>query len=192
MPPVPPRSFPPGTFSFHFAVMFLICAASTWVHFWMCFTLARASVMQSRLKWKEFHFEKLESCLWRLLLWFLPAGHFLMHCDAFHHQNNEPPPALPVRSLRKVHPSQKHLSSTFLFFRYFAFLLLSQFCAWGSCRACLVNWELCAIGWCFTVLFVLRWLNWKLQADSVACFSFQFFLFFVLIPVSSSFHINTS
>uniref|UniRef100_A0A8D3D744 Dedicator of cytokinesis 3 n=1 Tax=Scophthalmus maximus TaxID=52904 RepID=A0A8D3D744_SCOMX len=33
-------------------------------------------------------------------------GHFLMHCDAFHHQNSEPPPALPVRSLRKspLHP----------------------------------------------------------------------------------------
>uniref|UniRef100_A0A665TJN9 Dedicator of cytokinesis 3 n=1 Tax=Echeneis naucrates TaxID=173247 RepID=A0A665TJN9_ECHNA len=33
-------------------------------------------------------------------------GHFLMHCDAFHHQNNDPPPALPVRSLRKspLHP----------------------------------------------------------------------------------------
>uniref|UniRef100_A0A8C5DA76 Dedicator of cytokinesis protein 3-like n=1 Tax=Gouania willdenowi TaxID=441366 RepID=A0A8C5DA76_GOUWI len=32
--------------------------------------------------------------------------HFLMHCDAFHHQNSEPPPALPVRSLRKspLHP----------------------------------------------------------------------------------------
>uniref|UniRef100_A0A665TKP1 Dedicator of cytokinesis 3 n=1 Tax=Echeneis naucrates TaxID=173247 RepID=A0A665TKP1_ECHNA len=32
--------------------------------------------------------------------------HFLMHCDAFHHQNNDPPPALPVRSLRKspLHP----------------------------------------------------------------------------------------
>ena len=25
-----------------------------------------------------------------------------MHCDAYHHQNSEPPPALPVRSLRKV------------------------------------------------------------------------------------------
>ncbi|KAM7411707.1 hypothetical protein PAMA_021609 [Pampus argenteus] len=35
-----------------------------------------------------------------------PPGHFLMHCDAFHHQNNDPPPALPVRSLRKspLHP----------------------------------------------------------------------------------------
>uniref|UniRef100_A0A671Y7F9 Dedicator of cytokinesis 3 n=1 Tax=Sparus aurata TaxID=8175 RepID=A0A671Y7F9_SPAAU len=34
------------------------------------------------------------------------AGHFLMHCDAFHHQNSDPPPALPVRSLRKspLHP----------------------------------------------------------------------------------------
>uniref|UniRef100_A0A3Q3F4H7 Dedicator of cytokinesis 3 n=1 Tax=Labrus bergylta TaxID=56723 RepID=A0A3Q3F4H7_9LABR len=32
--------------------------------------------------------------------------HFLMHCDAYHHQNNDPPPALPVRSLRKspLHP----------------------------------------------------------------------------------------
>uniref|UniRef100_A0A3B4Z574 Dedicator of cytokinesis protein 3-like n=1 Tax=Stegastes partitus TaxID=144197 RepID=A0A3B4Z574_9TELE len=32
--------------------------------------------------------------------------HFLMHCDAFHHQNSDPPPALPVRSLRKspLHP----------------------------------------------------------------------------------------
>lgn len=29
-----------------------------------------------------------------------------MHCDAFHHQSTEPPPALPVRSLRKspLHP----------------------------------------------------------------------------------------
>ncbi|TMS16454.1 Dedicator of cytokinesis protein 3 [Larimichthys crocea] len=35
-----------------------------------------------------------------------PPGHFLMHCDAFHHQNSDPPPALPVRSLRKspLHP----------------------------------------------------------------------------------------
>ncbi|KAM6977028.1 dedicator of cytokinesis protein 3-like isoform 1-T1 [Aplochiton taeniatus] len=35
-----------------------------------------------------------------------PPGHFLMHFDAFHHQNSEPPPALPVRSLRKspLHP----------------------------------------------------------------------------------------
>lgn len=33
---------------------------------------------------------------------FHSAGHFLMHCDAFHHQNSDPPPALPVRSLRKV------------------------------------------------------------------------------------------
>ncbi|CAL8325389.1 unnamed protein product [Merluccius merluccius] len=35
-----------------------------------------------------------------------PPGHFLMHFDAFHHQNNDPPPALPVRSLRKspLHP----------------------------------------------------------------------------------------
>ncbi|CAB1459473.1 unnamed protein product [Pleuronectes platessa] len=35
-----------------------------------------------------------------------PPGHFLMHCDAYHHQNSEPPPALPVRSLRKspLHP----------------------------------------------------------------------------------------
>uniref|UniRef100_A0A672HQ14 Dedicator of cytokinesis 3 n=1 Tax=Salarias fasciatus TaxID=181472 RepID=A0A672HQ14_SALFA len=35
-----------------------------------------------------------------------PQGHFLMHCDAFHHQNSDPPPALPVRSLRKspLHP----------------------------------------------------------------------------------------
>uniref|UniRef100_A0A671Y5L0 Dedicator of cytokinesis 3 n=1 Tax=Sparus aurata TaxID=8175 RepID=A0A671Y5L0_SPAAU len=34
------------------------------------------------------------------------VGHFLMHCDAFHHQNSDPPPALPVRSLRKspLHP----------------------------------------------------------------------------------------
>ncbi|KAG7249432.1 hypothetical protein CRUP_014680, partial [Coryphaenoides rupestris] len=24
-----------------------------------------------------------------------PPGHFLMHFDAFHHQNNDPPPALP-------------------------------------------------------------------------------------------------
>uniref|UniRef100_M4AMW0 Dedicator of cytokinesis 3 n=1 Tax=Xiphophorus maculatus TaxID=8083 RepID=M4AMW0_XIPMA len=33
-------------------------------------------------------------------------GHFMMHCDAFHHQNTDPPPALPVRSLRKspLHP----------------------------------------------------------------------------------------
>uniref|UniRef100_A0A6Q2Y601 Dedicator of cytokinesis 3 n=1 Tax=Esox lucius TaxID=8010 RepID=A0A6Q2Y601_ESOLU len=33
-------------------------------------------------------------------------GHFLMHFDAFHHQNSDPPPALPVRSLRKspLHP----------------------------------------------------------------------------------------
>uniref|UniRef100_A0A3Q2CXQ0 Dedicator of cytokinesis 3 n=1 Tax=Cyprinodon variegatus TaxID=28743 RepID=A0A3Q2CXQ0_CYPVA len=33
-------------------------------------------------------------------------GHFMMHCDAFHHQNSDPPPALPVRSLRKspLHP----------------------------------------------------------------------------------------
>uniref|UniRef100_A0A8C5A8L7 Dedicator of cytokinesis 3 n=1 Tax=Gadus morhua TaxID=8049 RepID=A0A8C5A8L7_GADMO len=32
--------------------------------------------------------------------------HFLMHFDAFHHQNSDPPPALPVRSLRKspLHP----------------------------------------------------------------------------------------
>lgn len=27
-----------------------------------------------------------------------------MHCDAYHHQNSDPPPALPVRSLRKVRP----------------------------------------------------------------------------------------
>uniref|UniRef100_A0A6Q2YGF5 Dedicator of cytokinesis 3 n=1 Tax=Esox lucius TaxID=8010 RepID=A0A6Q2YGF5_ESOLU len=35
-----------------------------------------------------------------------PPGHFLMHFDAFHHQNSDPPPALPVRSLRKspLHP----------------------------------------------------------------------------------------
>ena len=33
---------------------------------------------------------------------FWSIGHFLMHCDAFHHQNSDPPPALPVRSLRKV------------------------------------------------------------------------------------------
>lgn len=38
------------------------------------------------------------------------AGHFLMHCDAFHHQNSDPPPALPVRSLRKVQPSKKMCS----------------------------------------------------------------------------------
>uniref|UniRef100_A0AAZ3PM42 Dedicator of cytokinesis 3 n=1 Tax=Oncorhynchus tshawytscha TaxID=74940 RepID=A0AAZ3PM42_ONCTS len=33
-------------------------------------------------------------------------GHFLMHFDAFHHQNSDPPPALPIRSLRKspLHP----------------------------------------------------------------------------------------
>uniref|UniRef100_A0A3Q1HX29 Uncharacterized protein n=1 Tax=Anabas testudineus TaxID=64144 RepID=A0A3Q1HX29_ANATE len=33
-------------------------------------------------------------------------GNFLMHCDTFHHQNSDPPPALPVRSLRKspLHP----------------------------------------------------------------------------------------
>uniref|UniRef100_A0A672QA77 Dedicator of cytokinesis 3 n=1 Tax=Sinocyclocheilus grahami TaxID=75366 RepID=A0A672QA77_SINGR len=33
-------------------------------------------------------------------------GHFLMHFDAFHHQINELPPALPTRSLRKspLHP----------------------------------------------------------------------------------------
>ncbi|CAG11287.1 unnamed protein product [Tetraodon nigroviridis] len=35
-----------------------------------------------------------------------PPGHFLMHCDAYHPQNSDPPPALPVRSLRKspLHP----------------------------------------------------------------------------------------
>uniref|UniRef100_A0A674A531 Dedicator of cytokinesis 3 n=1 Tax=Salmo trutta TaxID=8032 RepID=A0A674A531_SALTR len=35
-----------------------------------------------------------------------PPGHFLMHFDAFHHQNSDPPPALPIRSLRKspLHP----------------------------------------------------------------------------------------
>uniref|UniRef100_A0A8C6PQR3 Dedicator of cytokinesis 3 n=1 Tax=Nothobranchius furzeri TaxID=105023 RepID=A0A8C6PQR3_NOTFU len=39
-------------------------------------------------------------------LHFISAGHFMMHCDAFHHQNSDPPPALPVRSLRKspLHP----------------------------------------------------------------------------------------
>uniref|UniRef100_A0A8C1CAC3 Dedicator of cytokinesis 3 n=1 Tax=Cyprinus carpio carpio TaxID=630221 RepID=A0A8C1CAC3_CYPCA len=31
-----------------------------------------------------------------------PLGHFSMHFDAFHHQINELPPALPARSLRKV------------------------------------------------------------------------------------------
>uniref|UniRef100_A0A674AW66 Dedicator of cytokinesis 3 n=1 Tax=Salmo trutta TaxID=8032 RepID=A0A674AW66_SALTR len=37
---------------------------------------------------------------------FTSLGHFLMHFDAFHHQNSDPPPALPVRSLRKspLHP----------------------------------------------------------------------------------------
>uniref|UniRef100_A0AAX7V7H1 Dedicator of cytokinesis 3 n=1 Tax=Astatotilapia calliptera TaxID=8154 RepID=A0AAX7V7H1_ASTCA len=36
----------------------------------------------------------------------LQSRHFLMHCDAFHQQNSDPPPALPVRSLRKspLHP----------------------------------------------------------------------------------------
>uniref|UniRef100_A0A8C1XRH3 Dedicator of cytokinesis 3 n=1 Tax=Cyprinus carpio TaxID=7962 RepID=A0A8C1XRH3_CYPCA len=36
----------------------------------------------------------------------LPPGHFSMHFDAFHHQINELPPALPARSLRKspLHP----------------------------------------------------------------------------------------
>ncbi|XP_076864277.1 dedicator of cytokinesis protein 3 isoform X2 [Brachyhypopomus gauderio] len=35
-----------------------------------------------------------------------PPGHFSMHFDAFHHQVSELPPALPVRSLRKLplHP----------------------------------------------------------------------------------------
>ncbi|CAB1336119.1 unnamed protein product, partial [Coregonus sp. 'balchen'] len=35
-----------------------------------------------------------------------PPGHFLMHFDAFHHQNSDPPPALPIRALRKspLHP----------------------------------------------------------------------------------------
>uniref|UniRef100_A0A8C7XIS9 Dedicator of cytokinesis 3 n=1 Tax=Oryzias sinensis TaxID=183150 RepID=A0A8C7XIS9_9TELE len=35
-----------------------------------------------------------------------PQGHFMMHCDAYHHQNSDPPPSLPVRSLRKspLHP----------------------------------------------------------------------------------------
>lgn len=37
-----------------------------------------------------------------LCLELLFTGHFLMHCDAFHQQNSDPPPALPVRSLRKV------------------------------------------------------------------------------------------
>ncbi|KAK7884171.1 hypothetical protein WMY93_027294 [Mugilogobius chulae] len=32
-----------------------------------------------------------------------PQGHFLMHCDAFHHQSTEPPPALPVRSSESLH-----------------------------------------------------------------------------------------
>uniref|UniRef100_A0A3P9JKJ7 Dedicator of cytokinesis 3 n=1 Tax=Oryzias latipes TaxID=8090 RepID=A0A3P9JKJ7_ORYLA len=33
-------------------------------------------------------------------------GHFMMHCDSYHHQNSDPPPSLPVRSLRKspLHP----------------------------------------------------------------------------------------
>lgn len=36
---------------------------------------------------------------------FHSTGHFLMHCDVYHSQNTDPPPALPVRSLRKVrHP----------------------------------------------------------------------------------------
>ncbi len=46
---------------------------------------------------------------------FPSAGHFLMHCDAFHHQNSDPPPALPVRSLRKVKPFMTDLIPTALY-----------------------------------------------------------------------------
>lgn len=44
-------------------------------------------------------------------IWLLCAGNFLIHCDAFHHQNSEPPPALPVRSLRKVQTSIRYTAN---------------------------------------------------------------------------------
>lgn len=86
------------------------------------------------------------------MLWFLSAGHFLMHCDAFHHQNNDPPPALPVRSLRKVRPLQKYLRNNFLFFfRYFEYLSLSQFCAWTRTKHVLWVTRLM----CYWLMFLL-------------------------------------
>ena len=96
MPPVPPRSFPPGTF---------------------CFYLTHERYRLLKIYIHISYWTLLFTCCRRLCVMFSPrelpsAGHFLMHCDAFHHQNSDPPPALPVRSLRKVQPSEKqHVKS---------------------------------------------------------------------------------
>lgn len=80
MPPVPPRSFPPGSTN------------STQQDDRQIFMLELDN---------NKHFISFILCNHDHLT---STGHFLMHCDAYHHQNSEPPPALPVRSLRKVQP----------------------------------------------------------------------------------------
>lgn len=103
MPPVPPRSFPQGAFSFLFTVVRYFRFKIDFISF----PAAPGSDLCSVLA--NIELESLDCFLYfnkRPSLNFF-AGHFLMHCDAFHHQNSDPPPALPVRSLRKVQPSQK-------------------------------------------------------------------------------------
>lgn len=85
MPPVPPRSFPPGSNK----LLQLLPL------------LGRQTI---NIKYLHLTSARLCVCVCNNKCFFCSSGHFLMHCDAYHHQNSDPPPALPVRSLRKVQP----------------------------------------------------------------------------------------